>query len=109
MKEKDRKRLEKEKFLEFTKATAELMQPPKKDISTLIRYHANLRQAFFEEIIESLLGEESLLTKLERYGENSNFWKECKTVYESSNAKSKGPSAAWLRAKVKFYESQATI
>lgn len=112
MKEKDRKRLEIEKFLELTKATAEIMQPPKKDIDTLIRYHASVRQGLVEEVFENMLGEYNNITlKLERYGEGSKFWQRSEgfTYTKDSNAKSERPSPAWLRSKVKCYESQATI
>jgi hypothetical protein len=47
---------------------------PKKDIGTLIRYHKTLREGLFSEIVEDVLGERKLLTRLERYGEDSKFW-----------------------------------
>jgi hypothetical protein len=70
------------------------------------------REGLVEEIFEDLLGEfNNLSLKLERYGENSIFWKgsEKFEYTKDSDAKSKRPSAAWLRSKVKCYESQATI
>lgn len=110
MKEKDRKNLEKEKFLELTKATAKIMQPAKKDIETLSRFHKTLREGLVEEIFEDILGERNLLTRLERYGENSKFRaadKEFKYSSKDSNAESKRPSAAWVRSKVQRYEHEA--
>jgi hypothetical protein len=39
-----------------------------------------------------------------------NFWKGVEIQYtKDSDAKSKRPSAAWLRSKVKCYESQTTF
>lgn len=114
MKEKDRKVLEKKKLIEFTKAVHEIknsIEYPKKDIGMLAQYHSKVREGFFSEIVESLLGEyNNILIKLERYGENSNYWSrnEVRKEYKSTDSESKGPSIAWLRAKVKRYEFEAT-
>ena len=111
MKEKIRKEIEKKRLIELIKATNAIkrqLEYPKKDISMIIQFHRSLRNPFFEEIVESLLGEyDNILLKLERYGENSNFWSRNESyAYKASDAKSKRPSVAWLRSKVKFYESQ---
>jgi hypothetical protein len=47
---------------------------PKKDIDIIIRYHRTLREGLVEEIFEDLLNERHLLTRLERYGQDSKFW-----------------------------------
>lgn len=107
MKEKDRKRLLAESKVLMLK------DYPKKDISFLKAVHMVQREGLVEEIFEHLLGEyNNLLKKLERYGENTKFWEKSKSFIYSpkdSNAKSKRPSAAWLRSKVKFYESQTSF
>lgn len=78
-----------------------------KDIDILIRYHRTLREGLFEEIMEDCLGERTLTTRLERYGQNSKFWKKSESFkYENSSTKSKRPSEAWLHTKVKCYESE---
>lgn len=110
MKEKERKIEEKNRLLNLIKITNEIktsLEYPRKDIELLVLYHSRLREGFFEEMVENLLGE-NLLTKLERYGENSTYWKNSKPfVYEqNAEAKSKRPSLAWLRSKVKRYESE---
>ena len=112
MKEKERKLIERERQLDLIKTAKQIqydLTHPKKSIEFLVAYHSTLRNAFFEEIVENLLGEyNNIHIKLERYGENSNYWSRNENVkeYEAFNAKSKRPSAAWLRAKVKCYESE---
>lgn len=88
--------------------------PPKKDYSRkaidfIVNYLKTCREAFVEELFEDILGEyNNLQLKLERYGENSTFWKRNeKFKYEASSTESKRPSEAWLRSKVKCYEYEA--
>lgn len=112
MKEKERKLIERERQLDLIRTAKQIqydLAHPKKSIEFLVAYHKTTRNAFFEEIIESLLGEyNNLLIKLERYGENSNYWSRNENVkeYESFNPESKRPSPAWLRTKVKRYEHE---
>jgi hypothetical protein len=109
MREKERKRL----LSESESKVIKLKDYPKKDISFLKAVHMVQREGLVEEIFEHLLGEyNNLLKKLERYGENSKFWERSKSfIYaaKDSNAESKRPSEAWLRSKVKFYESQTSF
>lgn len=85
-----------------------VVEPAKKSIEFLVAFHKSQRPGLVSEVFDDILGEYgNLPVKLERYGENSNFWK-AEKEFKYSNAKGKRPSAAWLRTKVKCYESQAT-
>lgn len=113
MKEKERKVIEREKQLNLIKTVEEIkhnLTHPKKDISMLAAFHKMTRKGLTEEVFEDLLGERNLLIRLERYGENSTFWKRTeKFKYEASSTESKRPSQAGLRSKVKCYEYEKTI
>lgn len=111
MKEKERKLIERNRLVEFTKTVNEIKlatEYPKKNIELLLAYHRRIRNPLVEEEFEIIM-KENLLFKLENYGENSNFWsrnESFKGYDKGKNANSKRPSTAWLRAKVKCYESE---
>lgn len=106
MKEKERKALALIEQQRIVKDQIKKLYAPK-DIGMLIAHFSSMRYGLFEEFIENLLNE-SLLSRLEKYGENSSFWKNETFTYQNSNAKSERPSAAWLHAKVKRYEYEAS-